>query len=101
VTAFRSSLSALANPSTYTGGKSGAEAALNDAKTNLDNVKSALKSDDKPKVDALESSLDQLQSAIGNMHGLSGVGDVVTAGKNVATSGQDVLDALKAGCPSS
>jgi len=98
---LRSSLSALTNTSTYTGGKSSVQTALNNVKTSLDNVKSTLSSGDKPKVDALQSSITDFQRAIDNMDGLSGINDVISAGKNVATSAQGVLDALKAGCPSS
>jgi hypothetical protein len=101
VSDFRSSLSALTEASTYTGGKSSAQAALDNVKTSLNNVQSAVSSGDKPKVEALRSSITDLQHAIDNMNGLGDVGDVVSAGKNVATSAQDVLDALKAGCPSS
>jgi hypothetical protein len=94
-------VSAVKGPSTYTGGKSSAQTALNNVKGSLNNVKSTLKSGDKPKVDALQSSISALQTAIDNMHRTSGVSEVVAAGKNVATSAQGVLDALKAGCPSS
>jgi peptidoglycan hydrolase CwlO-like protein len=97
---FRSSLSAMTNPSTYTGGKASAQTALNNLKDSLNNVKSTLSSGDKPKVDALQSSIDDLQTAINNMQGLSGISNVIDAGKNVATSAQGVLDAVKAGCPS-
>jgi outer membrane murein-binding lipoprotein Lpp len=99
VTQFRSSLSALTEASTYTGGKASATAALDNVKSSLNGVKSTLKSGDKPKVDALQTAIDNLQSAIDNMNGISGVPDVITAGKNAATAAQGVLDALKAGCP--
>jgi hypothetical protein len=90
----------LKQPSTYTGGKSSAQTALDNVKTSLEKVKSTLKSGDKPKVDALQSSITELKTAIDHMSGLSGISDVVSAGKNVATNAQAVLDAAEAGCPS-
>ena len=101
VNEFKTSLSALTSPSTFTGGKTSVQAALDGVKTSLDGVKSTLKSGDKPKVDALQSSITDLQTAIDNMSGISGLSSVESAAKNVAQSGQAVLDAVEAGCPSS
>ena len=101
VNQFKTSLSTLANPSTFTGGKSGIQTALDSVKTSLNNVKTTLKSGDKPKVDALQSSITDLQKAINNMSGVSGLAGVASAAKNVGQSAQAVLAAAKAGCPSS
>ncbi len=96
---LRSSVSAL--PSSVTGGKDSIQAALNTVKQNLENVKSAAKSSDKPKLDALESSITDFQKALDNMNGVSGLSDVATAAKNVGQSAQAAFDALTAGCSSS
>ncbi len=98
--ALRTSITALTDPTTYTSGKAGAQAALDNVKQNLQNVKTTLQSGDKPKVDQLQTALDELQTAINNMSGISSLGAVATAGKNVGTAAQGVLDAVKAGCPS-
>ena len=70
-------------------------------KSSLDNVESVLKSGDKPKVDTLKSSITDLQKAVDNMSGISGLGAVASAAKNVGQSAQAVAVAAKAGCPSS
>jgi len=98
---LKTSISELAKPATLAGGKSGIQSALDSVKTNLDDVKSTLQSSDKPKLDAFQSSISDLQTALGNMNGLSGLSAVTSAATNVVQSGQDLLNALKAGCPSS
>jgi hypothetical protein len=98
---FKSELQDLAKPATFTGGKDSIESAINHLKSDVDNLKSSLKSDDKPKLDAFQNSLTQLQDAVSKMSGISGITDAVSAGKGVATTGGALLDALKAGCPSS
>ena len=101
VNEFKTSISTLTNPSTYTGGKSSIQTALDSVKTSLNNVKTELKSGDKPKVDALQSSIGDLQKAIDNMSGVSGISAVASAAKNVEQSAQAVVVAAKVGCPSS
>jgi hypothetical protein len=98
---FKSELQDLAKPATFTGGKDSIQNAVDQVKSDVDNLKSSLKSDDKPKLDAFQNSLTQLQDAVSKMSGISGVTDAVSAGKGVATTGGALLDALKAGCPSS
>jgi gas vesicle protein len=98
---FKTSLKDLANPTTFTGGKAGIQSALDEVKTNLDDVKSTVKSSDKPKVEELQSSITDLQKAVDNMSGVSGISDVATAAKNVGTSAQAVLSVVQAGCPTS
>jgi hypothetical protein len=98
---FKTALTPLTEASTYTGGKSSIQSALDNVKSNLDNVKTTLQSGDKPKVDALQSSISDFQKALDNMNGISDIPDVTSAGQNVVQSAQAVLDALKAGCPSS
>ena len=58
-----------------------------------------VKSGDKPKVEALQSSITDLQTAINNLsgNGISGMTKVATAARNVATSAQALLAALEAG----
>jgi peptidoglycan hydrolase CwlO-like protein len=103
VSELKSSISTLTSPSTLTGGKSSVQTALDAVKTNVDNLAATVKSGDKPKVDALQSSITDLQKAIDDLSGsgISGMTKVATAARNVAASGQALLTALKAGCPSS
>ena len=103
VNALKSSITALTSPSTLTGGKSSIQAALDAVKTNVDNLPTTVKSGDKPKVEALQSSITDLQTAINSLsgNGISGMTKVATAARNVATSAQALLTALEAGCPSS
>ena len=103
VNELKSSISTLTSPSTLTGGKSSVQAALDAVKKNVDNLATTVKSGDKPKVDALQSSIKDLQKAIDDLSGsgISGMTKVATAARNVATSAQALLTALKAGCPSS
>ena len=101
MTEFKDSLSTLAEPATYTGGKSSIQAALDSVKSSLDGLQSALKSSDAPKVDALRTSISDLQKGIDNASGISGFSAVASAIKNVGESGQAVLQAAQAGCPSS
>lgn len=97
---FKDSLSALASPSTVAGGKTGIQAAVDSVKSSLDNLRSTLKSGDKPKVDALQSSLSDLQKAVDDMRGVSGLSAVASAAQSVGESGKALLDAVEAGCPS-
>jgi hypothetical protein len=92
-------MSDLVSPSLLTGGKSGIDDAVNAAKQDVENLKSSLKSDDKPKVDAFQNALDEFKTAAGK--GVSGLADAASAAKDVGTTGQALIEALKAGCPSS
>ena len=87
---FKTSISALAKPSTFTSGKSGVQTALDSVKTSLDNLKSELKSDDKPKVDAPKSAIADLQKTV-DPSGLSEISEVASAAKAVGQSAQVVV----------
>jgi hypothetical protein len=100
VNAFRSSLTAMANPTTYADGLASAQKALNNVKSRLNDVKSALSSSAQPKVDALQSAITAAQNSIDNPKDLTGLVAIVTSGERVASSARGVLDALKAACPS-
>ena len=98
---LKSSIATLTNPSTLTGGKSSIQTALDGVKQSVSNLKSTASSGDKPKVDAVTSSIDELQKAVNNVSGVSGLSDVAIAIGNVGTSVQALVNAVKAGCPSS
>ena len=97
---LKSSITDLTSPATLAGGKTSIQAALDTVKKNLTALKSTVSSGDKPKVDAVTSSITDLQKAVDNLNGVSGLSDVATAGSTVAQSVQALVTALKAGCPS-
>ena len=98
---FKTSISSLTSPATLSGGKDSVNATIDQAQSDLDKLKSDLKSADKPQVDALQSSVDDLKTAVSNVNGLSGVNTAIDAGQKVLTNANSLLQALKAGCPSS
>ena len=57
-----------------------------------------MKSSDKPQVDALKASITDLQDAVTNLSGLSGIGTVTSAAGKVATNAGNLVDSLQAGC---
>ena len=99
---LQQSVKALAEPSTLTSGKSGITAALDTVKQNLDDLASAAKSDVQPKVDAVKTAVDQLQTAVSTMSvgnladGLQSVSDAIA---KVGTTASSLFGALSAGCP--
>jgi len=98
---FKTSLNSLKDQVSVTGGKAGAQAALDSAQQDLDQLKSDVKSADKPQVDALQSSLDDLKTAVQNFHGLSDATNVLDALRAVGTDAQSLYSAIAAGCSSS
>jgi hypothetical protein len=101
-TDLQTSIKALADPSTLSGGKSGITDAMDTVKKNLDALGSAAKSELKPDVDAVKTSLDDLKTSLGKLgqgsagSGLSAVGDDIS---KVATSTSNLLDAVTTRCP--
>ncbi len=82
---LKSSVTALAKPSLLIGGTTAIKAAIDQVKTDADAVKAAAKQDYQPQVDAVETSLKDLQTAAGNL----GNGSV---SKNLQTVGTDIAD---------
>ena len=90
---LKTSIQNLGNADVVKNGTSGLQDALTNVKNNLQAVKSAAGSDLQPQVNALQTSLDQLSTAISNASSV-GVAGVVTAVKNVATAGTDLVTSL-------
>ena len=65
--AAESSIKALTNPTTLTGDKSDVTNALDQVKSDADALRGSAKSDLKPQVDALQSAIDQLKTAVGKL----------------------------------
>jgi len=97
---FKTSLNSLKDQATLTGGKDAANAAVDAAQQDLEKLKSDVRSADKPKVDALQNSLNDLKGAVQNMDGLSGITSVIDAAKSVGTDAQSLYSAISAGCSS-
>ena len=100
---LKTSLAALTNPSLLTGGASGIKSAIDTVQTDLNNLARASKQDYKPQVDALQSALKQLQTAVGNLGNGNGVQNLQAVGTqigNVGSAAGDLLSQLQAACGS-
>jgi hypothetical protein len=100
---LKTSLAALTNPIVLTGGKSGIQSAVTKVQTNLTALSTAAKQDYKPQVDAMQSSLNQLQTTVGNLNdnnfsqNLQSVGSAIV---NVGSSANDLFSKLQTACGS-
>jgi hypothetical protein len=90
---LQTSITDLKDVNIASSGTSGLQAAITKIKDNLSTLKSAAGDQLKPEIDAFQTSLDDLQTAIKNVSS-GGVAAVVTAVKDAGTSGADLLDAL-------
>ena len=100
---FKNSISGLTNPSTLSGGMSGIQSSVDAVKKSLDSLVSTTKSANKPQVDALKSSLTDLDTAIGNLGNGSATANLQSVGAaitKVDTSATALVTTLEAGCPS-
>ena len=97
---FKASLNSLKSQVSLTGDKAGAEAAVESAQKDLEQLKSDVKAADKPKVDTLQKSLDNLQTAVQNFQGLSDASSVFDALTAVGTDAQSLYRSISAGCSS-
>jgi ABC-type Fe3+-hydroxamate transport system substrate-binding protein len=96
------SVQSLTNSETISGGKNSIEAALKTVQKNLDALKGSAKAGLKPKVDDVKSSLDQLQTVVGNFDSGSITDNLSKAGKavsKVTTSTSALFTALDTSCP--
>jgi cytochrome c556 len=100
---LKTSLDALIDPSLLAGGTSAITAAVDKVQSSLAALKTAAKQNYKPEVDALQTSLQQLQSAVGNLgngnvsQSLQAVGSAIA---KVGTTSGDLFTKLKAACGS-
>jgi hypothetical protein len=98
---LKTSVSALTDPSLLTKGATGIAAAVSQVKTDLGALKTAAKQDYQPRIEALQTSVDDLQTAAGNL----GNGDVAqnmtaigTAIATVGTNASALFTELKTTC---
>jgi hypothetical protein len=100
---LKSSLAALTNPSVLTGGKSGIQSAIAKVQSNLTALSTAAKQDYKPQVDAMQTSLNQLRTTVGNLNdndfsqNLQSVGSAIV---NVGAASNDLFSKLQTACGS-
>jgi len=100
---LQASINALTNPSLLVGGTTAIKSAVDQVQTDLTALGAAAKDDYKPLVTALQTSLQQLETAVGDL----GNGDVTknmqTVGTDIAavgTAAADLFTQLKATCGS-
>ena len=100
---LQSSVAALTSTSLLSGGTTAIKAAVDQVQTDLDALSAAAKNDYGPQVDATQSALKQLQTAVSAM-GDGNTADYLTAlGTSIAATGaaaQDLFAQLQAVCGS-
>ena len=100
---LKTSIDALTNPSLLLGGTAAIKTAVDQVQTDLTALGAAAKDDYKPQVSGLQTSLGQLQTAVGGL----GSGDVTanlqtvgTAIASVGSAGASLFTQLQAACGS-
>ena len=100
---LKTSIDALTNPSLLLGGTNAIKAAVDQVQTDLTALVTAAKDDYKPQVSALQTSMEQLQTAVGGL----GNGDLTknlqtvgTAIASVGTAAANLFTQLKTTCGS-
>ena len=97
---FKASVNSLKDQATLAGGKDSAVATVEAAQKDLEKLRSDVKAADKPKVDTLQKSLDNLQTAVQNFQGLSDASSVFDAFTAVSADAQSLYRSISAGCSS-
>lgn len=103
VAALQSSLQHLGTVDVVKQGTQSLTAALQDVSTNLHNLANTASAALRPQIDAVQTSLNQLQTAVkgfANQPSAGAAAAVSTAVKNVETVGQNLKTKAQAGCPS-
>ena len=100
---LKTSVAALTSPSLLAGGASAIKAAVDKVQTDLNAVKSSASQDYQPQVDAMQTALQQLQTAVGNLgngnasDNLKAVGSAIA---KVGTTSNSLFTKLQAACGS-
>jgi hypothetical protein len=84
---LKTSVAALVNPALLTGGTTGIKAAVDNVQSDLDAVKKAGKQDYATDVDALQSALQQLQTAVGKLGNGNATDNLQAVGTAIASTG--------------
>jgi hypothetical protein len=100
---LKSSVEALTKPSLLMSGTSSIKAAVTKVQDDLTSLKSAAKTDYKPQVEAVQTSVKDLQSAVSDHSNKSisqNLQDIGTAISNVGTTSSELFTQLKTSCGS-
>ena len=100
---LKASLTALTKPSLLIGGTTSIKTAIDQVQTDADAVKAAAKQDYQPQVNTLESSLQDLRTAAGNLGTGSVTKNLQTVGTDIAkvgTAAEALFTQLKTSCGS-
>ena len=100
---LKSSVEALTKPSLLMGGTSSIKAAVTKVQDNLSSLKSAAKTDYKPQVEAVQTSVKDLQTTVSDHSNKSvsqNLQDIGTAIANVGTTSSELFTQLKTSCGS-
>ena len=100
---LKTSISALTNPTLLVGGADAIKAAVTQVQTDLGGIVAAGKQDYEPQVTAVQSSLDQLQTAVGNLGNGNVTQNIQAVGAAIAATGTaaaDLFSQLKTTCGS-
>ncbi len=100
---LKTSISALTNPSLLVGGAAAIKAAVDQVQTDLSSLVSAGTQDYEPQVNAMRSSLQELQTAVGNLGNGNMTENLQAVGRAIAATGTasgDLFTQLKAACGS-
>ena len=100
---LKTSVTALTNPTMLVGGADAIKAAVGQVQTDLNAVVAAGKQDYEPQVTAMQSSLDQLQTAVGDLGNGSVTQNMQAVGTAIASTGTaaaNLFTQLKTACGS-
>jgi hypothetical protein len=100
---LKTSVTALTDASLLTGGTTGIKAAVGQVQTDLTAVKTAGKQTYATEVDAMQSSVDQLQTATGELGNGNAAGNLQSVGTAIAATGvsaEKLFTKLKTACGS-
>jgi len=100
---LQTSIDALTNPSLLAGGTTAIKSAVEQVQTDLTALGAAAKDDYKPQVTALQTSLQQLETAVGDLGNGDLTKNLQTIGTDIAsvgTAAADLFTELKATCGS-
>ena len=100
---LKTSVTSLTNPTLLVGGTDAIKAAVGQVQTDLGGIVAAGKQDYEPQVTAVQSSLDQLQTAVGNLGNGNVTQNIQAVGAAIAATGTaaaDLFSQLKTTCGS-
>jgi hypothetical protein len=103
-TTLQASVKTLTDPNTLKGGRSSITSAADQVKTNLDALGKSVQADLQPKVSAVRSAVQEVETSAGNLGNGSTADNLESIGNAIATVGTtagDLANSLAPRCPSS